>query len=1296
MSRTSPSRQSLPAVWRGRRCYRWTEEVGNFSKNFLNNPRFFLTRISCKIYFGLMVKEHTYTPIGILQIFSTSVFAGPYWRPDLNGDGFVNFSDFGGFAEKWGQSGYSLEGDLDENGTVNVSDLAEFAEKWLEYFKIIYVDANAELGGDGNSWSNAFIYFQDALADANAGCRIYVAQGIYKPDANSSNPDGTQLRASTFQLPEGVAVYGGFPAGGGSWDNRDWVNNETILSGDIGVADVNNDNCYNVVMGANDVTIDGLTIADGNADGRFCFWTSAGAGMYNEGDNVMIANCVFRDNFAIFRGGGIYNGGVWNPGSIKTLTNCTFVENETGGNGGGICNAGDIKTLTKCAFIENEAGVEGGGICNAGTIEKISSCSFNGNMVVLYGGAISSPYLGDIQTVINSVFSTNTAGYGGGIYHHWPGPSITIINCTFSANRGYTYGGGGIFGGNVSVSNSVVWGTEESQEDQIDGYNVTVNSSCIQYCASEFLGVGNTFEDPCFIDPNNPAGPDGIFCTADDGLRLSSSSSPCANTGDNNFVPVETITDIKGHARFHGAAVDMGAYEFGDLDINQDTDGDGMVDWWEYKFGLNPNDANDANEDLDEDGLTNIGEYRAGTDVTNPDTDGDGMQDGWEVQHNLNPLVNDGSGDPDGDGLVNLGEYYRSTNPHNPDTDSDGLSDGYEVSIGTNPANLDTDGDGFSDSWEVQYGFDPTNPNDPCLDADGDGISNVLERTIGTDQLNADTDGDGLPDGWEVTNNFNPLVKDNVTQDADGDGLSLAAEFAFSCNPFATDTDGDGVSDAVEAAQGSLPNDASDGGQAPSADQICELRLTIGDPSPEIVTDAYALTVGPVNCYAPYHEPIKSVIYSQFRLGQRYPISIVWMGNDEGGMDYDYYAIIGAVSLPAGVVMQIDDPDGILGDHFISGDTPIFYAANKTAYVNLIKANLKIYNGGNNNMSGSEVPEADEESVGAYLLVNCDDDDGDNIPDLYESGSGYQDDDLARLDLSGIPAGSNEGTLELIKTSGSIKLWQNQNKTAEQTILSWDLSTSSPPTTLWIEGIGRSTIERDIELELRYTNGSDTSLDRVRLTVVMVNLGNIVCRAMDLFGIGSIEVGHSGVVVNYTGACTPGDLSNSQNFGVIEMAGPTEKTLTTFTDFPSLPSFGCYAWGLEYADRLRIVKTAKALRDRVVNYTFAKVLLPSNWDDTIAGIDYLRCDGLAEVCYEINGKMVWGKIVDGSVHYDIRVDSYQEEHNEIVLMFELWKQHLAPATQCGYGNFESYRGTYWQTTLYPLNLCQPIGHTGGN
>jgi hypothetical protein len=50
-----------------------------------------------------------------------------------------------------------------------------------------------------------------------------------------------------------------------------------------------------------------------------------------------------------------------------------------------------------------------------------------------------------------------------------------------------------------------------------------------------------------------------------------------------------------------------------------------------------------------------------------PDTDGDGLPDGWELRYGLNPYDSSGNngadGDPDGDGLTNTEEWLFGTNP---------------------------------------------------------------------------------------------------------------------------------------------------------------------------------------------------------------------------------------------------------------------------------------------------------------------------------------------------------------------------------------------------------------------------------------------------------------------------------------------------------------------------------------------------------------------------------------------------------------------------------------------------------
>ena len=63
----------------------------------------------------------------------------------------------------------------------------------------------------------------------------------------------------------------------------------------------------------------------------------------------------------------------------------------------------------------------------------------------------------------------------------------------------------------------------------------------------------------------------------------------------------------------------------------EDSDGDGVPDYWEELYGFNTNDDTDMALDSDGDGLDNENEFIAGTNPLSDDTDSDGMNDSAEV-----------------------------------------------------------------------------------------------------------------------------------------------------------------------------------------------------------------------------------------------------------------------------------------------------------------------------------------------------------------------------------------------------------------------------------------------------------------------------------------------------------------------------------------------------------------------------------------------------------------------------------------------------------------------------------------
>jgi hypothetical protein len=134
----------------------------------------------------------------------------------------------------------------------------------------VHVDANATGNNTGLSWADAFTDLQSAIAIASGD--IWVAAGTYKPSAYPAGcTDCATNRDFTFQLNDGVSLYGGFAGMEGAISARNIAANPTILSGDIGAVSNASDNVHHVVLAAFASTtpttrLDGFTISGGNAD----------------------------------------------------------------------------------------------------------------------------------------------------------------------------------------------------------------------------------------------------------------------------------------------------------------------------------------------------------------------------------------------------------------------------------------------------------------------------------------------------------------------------------------------------------------------------------------------------------------------------------------------------------------------------------------------------------------------------------------------------------------------------------------------------------------------------------------------------------------------------------------------------------------------------------------------------------------------------------------------------------------------------------------------------------------------
>jgi hypothetical protein len=316
--------------------------------------------------------------------------------------------------------------------------------------RIIYVDDDATGANNGSNWQGAYRFLQDALADAQSGDQIFVAQGIYTPDSNSVEPDGTDDRAATFQLVNNVMIWGGYAGvGEPNSDARDVELYETVLSGDLGENDIKvtdpchllteptrTDNSYHVVTSLRAVEtamLAGFTITGGNANGPASNNSDIGGGLHNDWGYPGFVDCLITCNSASSDGGAMYNDGIGYP----KLVRCTFTNNSAGNDGGAMYNDSH-PDLIRCTFHGNRATRNGGAVANGFTSSSFSLCEFDSNLAEGSGGAIFYHWSGG--TVAECEFKYNSATWGGGILNtKGGGPFLT--NCGFLGNEA-DYGGG--------------------------------------------------------------------------------------------------------------------------------------------------------------------------------------------------------------------------------------------------------------------------------------------------------------------------------------------------------------------------------------------------------------------------------------------------------------------------------------------------------------------------------------------------------------------------------------------------------------------------------------------------------------------------------------------------------------------------------------------------------------------------------------------------------------------------------------------------------------------------------------
>ncbi|TVQ39399.1 MAG: hypothetical protein EA370_04750 [Wenzhouxiangella sp.] len=459
----------------------------------------------------------------------------------------------------------------------------------------IYVNAEAGGANNGSSWTDAFTDLQLALAQAQSGDEIWVAVGTYLPTSDETDRD------ATFQLKNGVALYGGFAGSEEELGQRDWQDNPTILSGDINDSTDLDGNSYTVVTGSgtdSTAILDGFTVTGGNADDDSAFFIAparSGGGAYNNHGAPTLANIIFTNNSADNLGGAMLS----SSNSSPTLTNVTF-SNNVADRGGGMYNIDSSPSLSNVIFSNNVAD-RGGAIYNTTN----SSPSFNnvtfGNNTAQFGGGMfnttnSSP------TLTNATFSNNTAdSTGGGMYNQIDSaPSLT--NVTFSHNTaGFS---GGMFNNidcNPTLINTLVAGnTANLNFPDIFG---EVNSDSRHNLIGDDTGLGGISDGSNGNQIGSESNPiDALLAPLadNDGFTLTLAllpGSPAIGAGDNEACADE---DQRGIKRPQGEACDIGAFESrGFLLARESGDGQATLARTDFAEPLIVNIASGSGEPVD-------------------------------------------------------------------------------------------------------------------------------------------------------------------------------------------------------------------------------------------------------------------------------------------------------------------------------------------------------------------------------------------------------------------------------------------------------------------------------------------------------------------------------------------------------------------------------------------------------------------------------------------------------------------------------------------------------------------------
>ena len=384
----------------------------------------------------------------------------------------------------------------------------------------------------GRSFYTPLYHLDDALeyvrkareAGFNDEIEIFVAQGTYKPTIRRTDAatETYDQRQNSFVVPAGVKIYGGFigeeiystiaSVKGESGEltlkptfdtevaladrattdynqngiSEPWeLTNQTILSGQVNASEtvknayhvlyssIKKDEVTGAITGQGTVTLDGLTVMDGETANELPLEAKnneigRGGGLYSNGVNYIINRCRFLNNKGI-RGNAAYV-----RGATATVIGSIFAGNST------------VETS------ETDR-VAGGALCLAAD---------EGEKAVL--------------KAVNTLWANNeTTGKGGAIgyaVNRSGSTSVNLMNNTIVRNKAAN-GNGAIYAQSGTVTNTLIWGNEgvEDASNVSDGIAVTYSAAEDLTPTEEnknitLVAANTSIDGPRFAQPSDAAG----------------------------------------------------------------------------------------------------------------------------------------------------------------------------------------------------------------------------------------------------------------------------------------------------------------------------------------------------------------------------------------------------------------------------------------------------------------------------------------------------------------------------------------------------------------------------------------------------------------------------------------------------------------------------------------------------------------------------------------------------------------------------------------------------------------------